>query len=178
MSSLKYQDGLISRKICVVDIQYLTLPWCQATITSHLIFLNVQVQCQTSPPHLSVWKYGESTKFLTHFLLANQISGVLYLSFHSKDVLFFYATLLLPLHFSLLWQCYVVVGQNVWGQLVQQHLEQPARERVWTNHSHRLKLWLSKHIICLSDPKTINTILPANLPRMTINSIWNLQLIF
>ena len=119
---LKYQDGLISRKICVVDIQYLPLPSSQATITSHLIFLNVQVQCHT-PPHIFVWKYGESTKFLTHFLLANQISGVLYLSFHSKDVLFFYATLLLlPLHFlpSL---AYVVVGQNVWGQLVQQHWE-------------------------------------------------------
>ena len=99
--SLKYWEGLISHKICVVDIQYLTLPWCQATITSHLIFLNVQVQCQTpSPPHLFVWKYGESTKFLTHFLLANQISGVLYLSFHSKDVFLFYATLLLPQHFS------------------------------------------------------------------------------
>ena len=120
-----------------------SVPCCQATITSHLIFLNVQVQCQTSPPpHLFVWKYGESTKFLIHFLLANQISGVLYLSFHSKDVLFFYATLLLlPLHFSLLWQCYVVVGQNVWGQLVHQHLEQPAREGVWTNHSHRFKAY-------------------------------------
>ena len=52
------------------------------------------------PPHWFVWNFGESTKFLAHPLLANQITSVLYLSFHSKDVFFFYATLLLPQHFS------------------------------------------------------------------------------
>lgn len=87
----------------------------QATIT---IFLNVPSSVShQDPPHLFVWKYGESTKFLTHFLLANQISGVLYLSFHSKDVLFFFTQHCCCFFLS---GSYVVVGQNVWGQLVQQ----------------------------------------------------------
>ena len=102
----------------------------QATIT---IFLNVPSSVShQDPPHLFLWKYGESTKFLTHFLLANQISGVLYLSFHSKDVLlfFFYATLLLLFP---LWQLRSCWAECLGSACSTRFKVECGRKTVWTN---------------------------------------------
>ena len=84
----------------------------QATIT---IFLNVQVRCKTSLILIFLFENMAKVQTFLH-TFCWLIKSAMFCIFHFIPRMFCFFTQ----HFPSLAGC-VVVGQNVWGQLVQQH---------------------------------------------------------